>query len=125
MSVVKKLDILGFFNQIQEPVVVFSEESDIFLNDYFKKNFLGSISSWKELFGNHSVKNMLSGFFSTGELGEEKYISPLIGIDGSSCDYSWEFRKLYSDDTQRYCAAIGTKTENTSFGLDSLSFLLF
>ena len=37
MSVSNKLDILGFFDQLKDPVVVFSNKNDIFFNDYFIK----------------------------------------------------------------------------------------
>lgn len=124
MSVVKKLDILGFFNQIQEPVVVFSEENDIFLNDFFIKNFRGPNVAWEEIFGAEYIKRKLFDFFGSGDLSDEEYISPLISIDGASFDYIWEFKSLYSDDRQRFCVSIGKKIK-TGFDVNSIggSFL--
>lgn len=110
MSVVKKLDVLGFFNQIQEPIVVFSKEDDIFLNEFYKQNFRGSIFGWQDIFGDEQIKQMLFIFFEEGELEGKDYFSLLTDIEGNSVQFSWEFKKLFNGDNQRFCVAVGKKT---------------
>jgi PAS domain S-box-containing protein len=115
MSVVKKLDILGFFNQIQEPIVVFSKENNFFLNDCFKQNFSADILGWQDIFGDDKIKEMLNAFFDGGELQGKDYVSFLTSVKGASIQCSWEFKKLFDEDSLRFCVAVGKKTES---GLD-------
>ena len=120
MSVAKKLDILGFFNQIQEPVVVFSKENDIFLNDYFRKNIQGLFEDWKNIFVSDAIRQMLFDFFSKGDLSDIKYFSSLTQKNGDIYDYSWEFKKIYGEDNQRFCVAIAKKEEPEISGVSEV-----
>ncbi|MCL6259604.1 PAS domain S-box protein [Aquiflexum sp. TKW24L] len=111
MSVVKNLDVLGFFNQIQEPVVVFSEGNDIFLNDYFKKNIQGNFDDWKDIFICEDIQKMLFEFFATGEFSDDVCFSTLTQVNSETSDYRWEFKKIYTEENQRFCVAIAKKTD--------------
>jgi PAS domain S-box-containing protein len=115
MSLGKKLDVLGFFNQLQEPVIVFSEDDDIFLNDYFKKTFLGNFPVWKEIFVSEEIRSILMDYFRNGELPDIPYSEKLTQTGGIESLYTWEFKKIFGDQNKRFCVGIARKAGSNNF----------
>jgi PAS domain S-box-containing protein len=132
MSVSNKLDILGFFDQLKDPVVVFSNKNDIFFNDYFRRNVIGEFTDWKELFNSDEIRQELVLFLETGKLPASKFCSSLFLSDGLAPKINWEFKSTFDAYGQRYCVAVGTRSiqkndelldEGNSLGVLDLNFV--
>ncbi|MCH6199183.1 PAS domain S-box protein [Aquiflexum sp. LQ15W] len=111
MSIVKNLDIVGFFDHIQDPIVVFSDKNDLFFNEYFRENIFSQFVDWREIFHSDAINQDLLFFFKTGDLPKNGFCSSLILSNGIPQNYRWEFKCVYGKGDQRYCAAIGKPVE--------------
>ncbi|MCH7409714.1 PAS domain S-box protein [Belliella sp. DSM 111904] len=88
------------FDQIKEPILIFTKEEIIYLNQYFKENFKINFNNCNEFFLEHNIKSEINDFFLKGELPQMEIIRPLQYFSGISIDFKWQLAKLNEDSSR-------------------------
>ncbi|MFD2203371.1 PAS domain S-box protein [Shivajiella indica] len=109
MAYFEKLDIsvFSFFDEVSDPMMVFSEDQIIFINKYWIENFEHNFKKWQEFVNNGTSQNELYRFFLGGEVPKTDFLRTIKDKKGILHKYHWGFINLTSNNDQRYCLAKG------------------
>jgi PAS domain S-box-containing protein len=109
MAYFEKLDIsiFSFFDEVSDPMMVFSEDQIVFINKYWRENFEHDFSHWQEFVNNGTSQNELYRFFLSGDLPQTNFLRTIKDKKGIFHKYQWIFINLTSNNDQRYCLAKG------------------
>ncbi|EOZ95558.1 diguanylate cyclase/phosphodiesterase (GGDEF & EAL domains) with PAS/PAC sensor(s) [Indibacter alkaliphilus LW1] len=109
MAYFEKLDIsvFSFFDEVQEPMMVFGEDQIVFVNKYWLDNFFFGFNRWQEFVNSGASQNELYRFFLSGEMPKLDFLRTLKNKDGILQKFHWSFVNLSSNTDIRYCLAKG------------------
>lgn len=108
MSLIEKLDFRAFLNDIQAPLIVFSEEGELFFNRYFKENIETQGTKWTDFFTSPDIRHQIERYFSEGILPKRDFKSTLLHKSQGEVTYLWSFTDFPNPGERRICAAKGT-----------------
>lgn len=108
MTEFQQFDISGFFNELQEPLVLIDAEEIIFYNQYFNENFKPIQDDWRLFFDSQELIASLDEFFQNGNLNSAQITRPLISLDGKNESFEWSFVNLSSSYQSRFLVAKGS-----------------
>ena len=109
------VDFNGFdtskvFEEIEAFVVIFSDAEIIFSNA--KARQLTANPSWQQLFFTATVNQVLSRFFTTGELDDQQLFEIDHGKEKAPKACRWQFKDLSVGQNNRICLAVGKLQES-------------
>ncbi|WP_304517892.1 PAS domain S-box protein [Cecembia rubra] len=109
MAYFEKLDIsiFSFFDEVTDPMMVFSEDQIVFVNKFWRENFQYDFQKWQEFVNNGVSQNELYRFFLAGEQPKTEFLRTLKDNRGFHPRFQWTFISLASNNEQRYCLAKG------------------
>jgi PAS domain S-box-containing protein len=109
MAYFEKLDIsiFSFFDEVSDPMMVFSEDQIVFINKYWRENFEHDFNHWQEFVNNGTSQNELYRFFLAGDIPQTNFFRTIKDKKGVFHKYQWIFINLTSNNDQRYCLAKG------------------
>lgn len=121
MAYFEKLDIsvFSFFDEVQDPMMVFSEEQIVFVNKYWLDNFSFEINKWQEFVNSGASQNELYRFFLNGDSPKSDFLRTLKDKKGILHKFHWSFVNLSSNTDVRYCLAKGRHHIPLSAYMDS------
>lgn len=121
MAYFEKLDIsvFSFFDEVQDPMMVFSEEQIVFVNKYWLDNFFFGVNKWQEFVNSGASQNELYRFFLSGVSPKADFIRTLKDKNGILHKFHWSFVNLSSNTDVRYCLAKGRHHIPLSAFMDS------
>jgi PAS domain S-box-containing protein len=111
MAYFEKLDIsiFSFFDEVTDPMMVFSEDQIVFVNKFWREHFQYDFQKWQEFVNNGISQNELYRFFMAGEKPKTEFLRPLKDKRGFLTRFQWTFISLTSNNDQRYCLAKGKR----------------
>jgi len=109
MAYFEKLDIsiFSFFDEVSDPMMVFSEDQIVFINKHWRENFEHDFNHWQEFVNNGTSQNELYRFFLAGDIPQTNFLRTIKDAKGIPLKYQWTFINLTSNNDQRYCLAKG------------------
>lgn len=109
MAYFEKLDIsvFSFFDEVPDPMMVFSEDQIVFVNKYWRENFEHEYKKWQEFVNSGASQNELYRFFLAGDVPKADFVRTLKDKRGIHQRFHWTFINLTSNNDQRYCLAKG------------------
>ncbi|GAB2631474.1 PAS domain S-box protein [Belliella aquatica] len=107
MSLFTKYDISNFFDEINEPLLVFNQEEVIYFNKYYRENFIEQPDDWRLIFDDSQIQVEINDFFDKGELPKMEYIKSLQNNQGGIISFQWKFTNLPSSYQERIFVAQG------------------
>ncbi|MBW3469404.1 PAS domain S-box protein [Arthrospiribacter ruber] len=109
MAYFEKLDIsvFSFFDEVQDPMMVFSEDQIVFVNKYWLDHFAFGFNKWQEFVNSGASQNELYRFFMSGESPKTDFLRTLKDYNGILRKFHWSFVNLSSNTDVRYCLAKG------------------
>ncbi|MCH7402146.1 PAS domain S-box protein [Belliella kenyensis] len=99
MDDLSQVALMGVFDQIKEPILIFAKEEIIYLNRYFKEKFKIDFNNFYEFLLNDGIETEINDFFRKGELPQMEIIRPLVDLSGFTRNYKWQFAKLVDEST--------------------------
>ncbi|TVP45089.1 MAG: PAS domain S-box protein [Mongoliibacter sp.] len=121
MAYFEKLDIsvFSFFDEVQDPMMVFSEDQIVFVNKYWLDNFFFGLNKWQEFVNSGASQNELYRFFLNGDSPKADFLRTLKDKKGILHKFHWSFVNLSSNTDVRYCLAKGKHHIPLSAFMDS------
>ncbi len=108
-NVFHNFDISGFFDELQDPLVIFESDKIIYINKYFRDYFEVEFKNWEDYFNDAVIKDKIISFFNNGRLPNSGYLKSLKSRTGCEVRYEWIFVNLPSPDKKRMCFAKGRR----------------
>jgi PAS domain S-box-containing protein len=123
MAYFEKLDIsiFSFFDEVSDPMMVFSEDQIVFINKYWRENFEHNFNHWQEFVNSGISQNELYRFFLAGDIPQSNFLRTIKDKQGIFQKYQWIFINLTSNKDQRYCLVKGRHHITLSDLMDSSS----
>lgn len=113
MSLFTKFDISNFFDEMNEPLIVFNQEETIYFNKYYSENFNDQPDDWRTIFDNSQIQIEINEFFDKGELPKMEFIKTLQNSQGEMRSFQWKFINLPSSYQERIFVAQGSPVAAT------------
>jgi PAS domain S-box-containing protein len=109
MAYFEKLDIsiFSFFDEVSDPMMVFSQDQIVFINKHWRDNFEHNFNQWQEFVSSGISQNELYRFFLGGNIPKTNFLRTIKDKRGILHKYQWSFINLTSNNDQRYCLAKG------------------
>jgi len=103
MSSQENFDLISFFDQLKDPVMVITNTGIELINQYFKINFVKIPIHWKEVIRENQSHKMLSAYFKNEFLPNSEIFSELEHVNGGKVKYQWNFIPFPNDKEKLIC----------------------
>ncbi|ERM84545.1 hypothetical protein P872_24310 [Rhodonellum psychrophilum GCM71 = DSM 17998] len=101
MNVFQKFDISSFFDEIQDPVLIFSENGTLFFNKFYIEFIGDSILKCEAFFDSEAILLEVLEFFRNGKIPSTEFIKSISFKSREEIRYKWFFVNLPSHDQER------------------------
>ncbi|SNS50054.1 PAS domain S-box-containing protein [Belliella buryatensis] len=95
------VDLISFFDQVNEPILVFAPDRIVYLNQYFKDNFDLNVQGFHDFFEADTIESEINKFFLDGDLPKVEIIKSLKDKSGNLRSFEWVFVSMPKGESDR------------------------
>ncbi|WP_373496300.1 PAS domain S-box protein [Aquiflexum sp.] len=103
MSSEENFNLVSFFDQLKDPVLVLTKEGIDFINQYLGVNFIKIPTHWKEVIRETQSHKLLESYFKNGSLPKSEIFSELEHVNGGKLKYQWNFIAFPNEKEKLIC----------------------